>query len=95
MIGKDFWDDMDMDITELQIDIELAAHKLVNEYGKSLTEGDLLKLNAMTDTSHNGVERAYAKSALQHYKRKNFTPEFIHQHKTIFKKSWWKFWRAA
>jgi len=49
----------------------------------------------MSDTSHNGIERAIAKAALSYYGKKNYQPDFIHQYKIITKKPWWKFWRAA
>ena len=58
MIGKDFWDDMDMDITELQIDIELAAPEIEVIKSKPLMDNSIaiirkinkkVKINIITD----------------------------------------------
>jgi len=95
MIGKDIWEDIQIECVDLQITIDESARILIDHWGKDITKSDLLKLNAMSDTSHNGIERAIAKAALSYYGKKNYQPDFIHQYKIITKKPWWKFWRAA
>lgn len=95
MIGQSFWEDLSIDSFEKSVEIETMAHALVDYWGKDLTESDLLKLKAYTDSHSNPVEVAFASSALEYYMTKDYKPDFIHAemqgNSTI--KHWWQFWK--
>ena len=93
MIGKDFWEDLDIDAYEVDTQLEGIAKVLVDQWGKSLTEADLLKLNAYSSAAEVTTETIIAKHALTYYNTQGYTPDFIHQHKTSTNAPWWKFWK--
>jgi hypothetical protein len=95
MIGDTFWDDMGIDAYEKQVEIEQMAHVLVDHWGKSLTEKDLLKLNAYSNCNDNPIEAAFARAALEYYKQQDFDPEFIHADmcSQTNSKRWWQIWK--
>ena len=62
MIGSTFWDDMGIDAYEIQLAIEAQAKTLVDHWGKELTETDLLKLKAYSDSQNNPIEAAFAQT---------------------------------
>lgn len=94
MMGKDIFEDMGIDAYEVELDMEQRAKSLVDQWGKSLTEGDLLKLNAMVHAEGSNAEYSIAAYALQYYLTKNYRPEFIHATTSVIprRKPWWKFW---
>ena len=93
MIGKSFWEDLEIDALEVDQDVKQMAHVLVDHWGSSLTEKDLLNLSAYTRCADTPIQCALAKEALTYYQSKNFNPEFIHADMdTNPKKKWWKFW---
>lgn len=92
-MGKDIFEDIGIDAYEVELDMEQRAKSLVDQWGKQLTEGDLLKLNAMVHAEGSNAEYSIAAYALQYYLTKNYRPEFIHAVKTpLREKPWWKFW---
>ena len=95
MIGNTFWDDMGIDAYEIQLAIESQAKILIDHWGKELTETDLLKLKAYSDSLDNPVETAFAQIALKHYQAQDYQPEFIHadMSKQSTTKRWWQFWK--
>ena len=95
MIGNTFWDDMGIDAFEIQLAIEAHAKTLVDHWGKELTETDLLKLKAYSDSQNNPVEAAFAKSALAYYQTQGYQPEFIHADMAnqSTTRRWWQFWK--
>ena len=95
MIGNTFWDDMGIDAYEIQLAIESQAKILVDHWGKELTETDLLKLKAYSDSSDNLVEAAFAKSALAYYQTQSYEPRFIHADMATQStaRRWWQFWK--
>lgn len=93
MIGNDIFEDLAIDAYEVEIELESISKTLVDQWGSKLTEGDLLRLNAMRDSNTLSVENVLAKYILQYYLTKDYNPEFIHKTETkVNKKSWWKFW---
>ena len=93
MIGKSFWEDLEIDAIEVDQDVKQIAHVLIDHWGSSLTEKDLLNLSAYSKCADTPIQCALAKEALLYYQTKNFNPEFIHSDMdTTPKKKWWKFW---
>ena len=45
MMGKDFWEDVDIDTLHLETQIKQMAVDLITEYGVNLSESDLLRIN--------------------------------------------------
>lgn len=95
MIGNTFWDDLGIDAYEIQIAIEAQAKTLVDHWGKELTETDLLKLKAYSDSLDNPIETAFAQKALAYYQTQDYQPEFIHSgmSNNSITKRWWQFWK--
>ena len=93
MIGKSFWEDLEIDAIQVGQDVKQIAHVLIDHWGSSLTEKDLLNLSAYSRCADTPIQCALAKEALLYYQSKNFNPEFIHADMdTTPKKKWWKFW---
>lgn len=94
VLGNDFWGDLDIDAIEYQEDIKSAATGLIDYWGKSLTEKDLLKLKAYSSCGDTPIQCALARAALEYYLTQDYNPEFIHADMKSVKnkKSWWKFW---
>lgn len=93
MMGKDIFEDMSIDALQFELEMEEAAKALVNNYGKELTEADLLRLNGMVQSDGSNAENILAAYCLQYYLTQNYTPERIDKNKfPPQKKSWWKFW---
>lgn len=94
MMGKDIWEDIDIDALVLQQEVNEKAIALIDHYGKEITEIDLLKMNTRSDSSADPVNTALVRACLEYYKTKDYKPEFIHatQDLTPRKKKWWKFW---
>ena len=93
MIGKSFWEDLEIDAIEVGQDVKQIAHVLIDHWGSSLTEKDLLNLSAYSRCADTPIQCAIAREALLYYQTKNFNPEFIHADTVITpKKKWWKFW---
>lgn len=88
MMGNDFWADLEIDAFEKQLELEAIAKTLIDHWGKELTENDLLKMKAYTDSQINLVETAIAKAALAYYLTQDYSPEFIHKYQSSPKKSW-------
>lgn len=95
MIGKSFWEDLEIDAVEVGQNVKQMAHALIDHWGSSLTEKDLLNLSAYSRCADTPIQCALAKEALLYYQSKNFKPEYIHADMdTTPKKKWWKFWTA-
>jgi len=95
MIGKSFWEDLEIDAVEVGQNVKQMAHALIDHWGSSLTEKDLLNLSAYSKCAETPIQCALAKEALLYYQSKNFKPEYIHADMdTTPKKKWWKFWTA-
>ena len=96
MIGNTFWEELEIDAVELCVDVKDKAHSLIDHWGSSLTEKDLLNLSAYSKCADTPIQCALAKEALFYYQTKNFNPEHIHADMdTTPKKKWWKFWTAG
>jgi len=96
MIGNTFWEDLEIDAVEVSEDVNHIAHTLIDHWGSSLTENDLLNLSAYSKCADTPIECALAKAALAYYQTKNFNPDYIHSNMdTSPKKRWWKFWTAG
>lgn len=78
MIGKNFWEDMQIDAVVVDEQVKLIAKELVDHHGKSLTEGDLLKMNAFSDSMAEPVQTAIVREAAKYYKKCDYNPEWIH-----------------
>lgn len=94
MIGNDLFEDIDIDATEFEMNMKMTAEALINEWGRKLTEADLLRLSAMVQSDGANAENILAAYALQYYLTQNYHPERIDANKfpSTPKKSWWKFW---
>jgi len=95
MIGNDIFEDISIDAYELEIEARDRARVLIDEWGPKLTEGDLLRLNAMVHAEGANIEYSIAAYALEYYLTQDYTPEFIHADmatRTLTKKPWWRFW---
>jgi len=93
MLGNNIFEDLAIDAYEVEIELESISKALVDQWGQKLTEGDLLRLNAMSDSNTLSVENVLSKYILQYYLTKDYNPEFIHKTKIkASKKAWWKFW---
>lgn len=93
MIGKDLFEDISIDGIGFEEEMRQAAHQLIDQWGKELTEGDLLRLSNMVQSNGTEAEHIIAAYALEYYLTKNYRPEFIHAVKTpLREKPWWKFW---
>ena len=44
MIGKSFWEDLEIDALGIGEDVKDMAHALIDHWGSSLTEKDLLNI---------------------------------------------------
>ncbi len=78
MIGKDFWEDMQIDAVVIDEQVKLIAKELVDQHGKDLTEGDLLKMNAFSDSMAEPIQTAIVREAVEYYKTRDYNPEWIH-----------------
>lgn len=93
MIGKTFFEDLNIDAQELEFDMEHRAKLLIDEWGPKLTEADLLQMNALVHASSSNAENSIAAYALEYYLTKDYKPEYIHKNNFPHKKKpWWKFW---
>jgi len=94
MIGKTFWEDLEIDVIEYENNISSVAKTLVDHWGKDLTESDLLKLKAYASHADEPVQCAIAKYALEYYLTLSHNPGYIHSNMstTQNRKKWWKFW---
>ena len=93
MIGDNLFEDMNIDAFEIETDMKSRAQTLIDHWGKSLTENDLLKLNAMVHAEGSSAEYSIAAYALEYYLTQDYQPEFIHTNNVSYKKKpWWKFW---
>ena len=72
MMGKDIWEDIEIDTYVLQQKVNEMAIELVDHYGKELDEGDLLKLNGYSDYNGNPEEKALCLACLEYYKTKGY-----------------------
>ena len=99
MIGKNFWEDMQIDAVIIDEQIKDIAKELVDHHGKKLTENDLLKMNAFSDSMAEPIQTAIVREAAKYYKTCDFNPEWIHSDmsgRTEEKKSLFKrllFWK--
>ncbi len=89
MLGKDFWEDVDIDLIVIKNDIELRAQQILQEYGAKLTEKDILKLIGGTDSTESGLEKAYSEVLLSEYTKSGYTP-IPDNYTTTVKKSIWQ-----
>jgi hypothetical protein len=89
MLGKDFWEDLDIDLIMIRSDIEIRAQQILQEYGTKLTEKDILKLIGGTDSTENGLEKAYSEAILSEYTKAGYTP-IPNTYTTTVKKSIWQ-----
>ena len=87
-MGKSFWEDLEIDAIELSVESERKAKLLIDHWGITLTETDLLKLKAYSACSDTPIESAMAQYALDYYLLKDYHPDFIHQYKSSPKKTW-------
>ena len=94
MMGKDIFEDMNIDALQFEMEMEDAARQLVNNYGKELTEADLLQLSGMVQSDGANAENIIAGYCLEYYLTQTHYPERIDANKfpSTPKKSWWKFW---
>lgn len=96
MMGKDIWEDIDIDAMVLQQEVHEKAVALIDHYGKDITEVDLLKMNTRSDSAADPINTALVRACLEYYKTQGYNPEWIHADmagKASTKKKWWKFWK--
>ena len=87
MIGKDLWEDMDIDSLHFESELKHAATQLITEYGKDLTETDILRLKALKDSQADPVKRVLAIYALEFYMTTDYAP--LRESKYTFKEKKW------
>lgn len=92
MIGKDLWEDMNIDALHLESEINHLAVNLVDHYGAKLTEVDVLSLKTLECTEEDPIKRALARACLSYYSTMGYTPLKHQLNETPNKKSWWKLW---
>lgn len=93
MIGKNFWEDMEIDAVLIDEQIDSIAKELIDHHGKRITEADLLKMNAFADSMSAPVQTAIVRAAAKYYTQQNYNPDWIHSDmngRTIEKKNIWK-----
>jgi len=92
MMGKDIFEDINIDALQFDMEMEDAARQLVDNYGKELTESDLILLIVLTDGAT--TESILAQYCLDYYLTQNYQPERIDTNKfpSTAKKAWWKLW---
>jgi len=96
MMGNNFWEDLEIDSVEQSESVKHMARSLIDHWGDTLTEKDLLNLSAYSKCGDTPIQCALAREALAYYQTKNYNPEFIHADMdTTPKKTWWKFWKLA
>lgn len=78
MIGKDFWENMEIDAVAEQQNIDFLAEQLIDKFGPDITEADLLKMNAFSDSMHDPIQTALVRASLEYYKTQDYSPEWIH-----------------
>ena len=76
MIGKNFWEDMQIDSVIIDEQVKLIAKELIDHHGKDLTEGDLLKMNAFSDSMAEPIQTAIVREAAEYYKTCDYNPEW-------------------
>lgn len=89
MMGKDLWEDMDIDSLHFESELKYAATQLITEYGKDLTETDILRLKALQDSQADPVKRVLAIYALEFYKTTDYAPKRETTY-TFKEKKWWQ-----
>lgn len=88
MLGKDFWEDLDIDLIMLEEDINIRAVQLIKQYGEQLTEKDILSITGRADSIDNSIERAYSERLLSEYKSAGYTPKSNIPPTTVKKSIW-------
>ena len=89
MLGKDFWEDLEIDLITIRNDIDVRAQQILQEYGTKLTEKDILKLIGSTDSAENALEKAFSEVILSEYAKAGYTP-ITDDYVTTVKKSIWQ-----
>ena len=90
---------MQIDAVIIDEQIKDIAKELVDHHGKKLTENDLLKMNAFSDSMAEPVQTAIVREAAKYYKKCDYSPDWIHSDmsgRTEEKKSLFKrllFWK--
>lgn len=91
MMGKDLWEDLDIDSLHYESELKHAAQQLIIEYGKDLNETDILRLKALQDSQSDPLKRVLAIYALEYYMTTDYAPKRETMY-TFKQKKWWKFW---
>lgn len=92
MMGKNFWEDVEIDSLHLETEIKQIAVDLITEYGTHLTESDLLRINAAKDSQSDPITRALLMACLEFYMTTDYAPKRI-ESKYVPRKKWWQVWK--
>ena len=92
MMGKDFWEDVDIDTLHLETQIKQMAVDLITEYGVNLSESDLLRINGAKDSQSDPIKRALLMTCLEFYMTTDYAPKSI-ETKYVPIKKWWQVWK--
>ena len=90
MIGKDFWENMEIDAIDQQQTIDMIAKNLIDHFGNEITEADLLKMNAFSDSNHCPIQTAIVRACMKYYATQDYAPDWIHsdmEGRTVEKKN--------
>lgn len=94
MVGKDFWEELEIDAVHYENELRSIAEDLIDDWGEDISEADLLRLNALSKALDSRVENVIAAYALEYYMTHDHKPQFIHQYRNSpVKQPWWKFWK--
>jgi len=91
MMGKDLWEDLDIDSLHYESELKHAAQQLIIEYGRNLKETDILRLKALQDSQSDPLKRVLAIYALEYYMTTDYAPK-RESVNTFPRRKWWKFW---
>ena len=88
MIGKNLWEDLEIDSLHFESELKFAAQNLITEYGIKLTDTDILRLKALKDSQSDPVQRVIAIYALEYYLQTDYAP--VTTNYVFNKRPWWK-----
>ena len=97
MMGKNFWEDVDIDAMHFQTQINIQAVELITEYGFGMTETDILRMKAAIDSQSDPVKRALLIACFDYYMTTDYAPKRtdpqMYGPADFRKKRWWQVWK--
>ena len=69
-MGNNFWEDFDIDVQTIKMEVAAQAKELLDQYGEDLTREDILQLSGNKSWAQGGTSQALAAKILEGYKER-------------------------